>query len=236
MIQSQKGTPIKKSLACYFSGLRLFVNKGRICRSGWVASVVGFITFAFVFMVALQWIGLHFADNLLVIQQEPCTADFILILGGECKSRVGKAVELYRRGYAPRILVTGRNEDTLIVQRLISAGVPKSAILVEPAAESTFENAAFTLPILKERNARKVLLVTSWYHSRRASTVFNDPSAKIEFFSIPTDTVPVDCINKDKWLREYVLMEYMKIAGYWVRHGVSPFRGLAFASPGGTGS
>jgi len=208
-------------------------SSGGICRSGLTAAS-GLVAIL-LFMVVLQWIAFNFADKLLVTRQEPRKADVIVILGGESRSRADKAVELYRRGYAPRILVTGRNEDTLIVQQLKEAGVPESAIWLEPAAESTFENAAFTEPILKKWKAEKVLLVTSWFHSRRATAVFHGASGAIEFTSIPTDTVSVECINKDKWLREHVLMEYVKIAGYWVRYGISPFPGLAFASPDGAG-
>ena len=166
---------------------------------------------------------------MLVVRHKPRAADVIVILGGESRSRVDKAVELYRRGYAPRVLVTGRNEETLIVKRLVASGVPGNAIWLEPAAESTFENARFTAPILRQWNARTVLLVTSWFHSRRAAVVFEGASESIDFLSIPTETATFEQITRDKWLRGYVLMEYVKIAGYWGRYGISPLRNTASA-------
>jgi uncharacterized SAM-binding protein YcdF (DUF218 family) len=174
-------------------------------------------------VVVLLWAGLNAADSLLVIRQEPCKADVIVVLGGETKIRAAKVIELYRQGYAPRILVTGRNEETLIVQYLTANGVPEYAILREPFATSTYENAVFTIPMLQRLNAKKVLLVTSWYHSRRALKIFQGISETVEFIATPTDCVAVSNILRDKRLRNIVLWEYVKNAGYWLKYGIFPF-------------
>lgn len=204
------------------------------CRNWWAAG--GFAVVVLVLMVyLLQWIGLHFAGSLLVMQHEPRTADVIVILGGESKNRVDRAVELYRRGYAPRILVAGRNEETLIARRLIETGVPESAIWLESSSKNTFENATYSVAILNQWHAKRVLLVTSWFHSRRAASVFRGTSEMIEFISIPTDTISVEELNKDKWLRDHVLLEYVKIAGYWLKYGISPLSHPANMSAHGTG-
>ncbi|OGU09610.1 MAG: hypothetical protein A2X82_07495 [Geobacteraceae bacterium GWC2_55_20] len=167
--------------------------------------------------------GLIFAELLLVKRQEPYKADVIVLLGGENVSRVEKAAALYQAGYAPTVLVTGKNEAELMGVNLIAAGVPESAILFEPAASSTFENALFSIPVLKQRNMKNALLVTSWFHSRRATAVFESRTEKINFFSVPTDGVPLTDIFGNKRLLESVLREYVKIFGYWLKYGVASF-------------
>lgn len=168
----------------------------------------------------LPWLGLNTANTLLVTRHNPHKADVIVVLGGESESRVSKAIELYRRGFAPKVLVTGRSDGVLIGRRLVAAGVPEKAIWVETAAESTFENASFSLPILRQWNTRSVLLVTSWFHSRRATSVFNAEAGNIEIVSVPTETVSVEHLHNDKMMHKQVLMEYVKIAGYLVKYGI----------------
>ncbi len=187
----------------------------------WLLSVFSTLTVV-TLVVVLLWVGLNSADRLLMVRQKPCNADVIVVLGGESKTRAAKVIELYRQGYAPRILVTGRNEETLIVHYLTANGVPEYAMLREPFATSTYENAVFTLPMLQRLNAKKVLLVTSWYHSRRALKIFQSISEKVELVSTPTDTVAVASIIRDKQLRNFVLIEYVKNVGYWIKYGVFP--------------
>ncbi|MEI6825216.1 MAG: YdcF family protein [Desulfuromonadales bacterium] len=181
-----------------------------------------------ILLAVLPLSGLYFADPLLVTRQEPCTADVIVVLGGENESRTEKAVELYALGYAPRIIVTGKNEAELIGRSLVTAGVPKEFIAFEPSAVNTFENASFSMPILKERNVKTVLLVTSWFHSRRASSIFRSCVGNIKIISVPTTTDPSGVLIANKWLRKQVLLEYVKTLGYWPRYGISPFKDLSF--------
>ncbi len=205
------------------------VSSGNFCRSGWVVAsrLVSVVLFLF---VVLPLMGLSLANTLLVTRQKPHKADAIVVLGGENTSRAEQSAALYKRGYATRILVTGKNEDKLIVKSLVAAGVPKEAVWVEPAATSTFENALFSVPILKQWKVKTVLLVTSCFHSRRATAVFRSNTGTIEFFSVPADNVPVAEVIKNRWLRERVLMEYVKIIGYWFKYGISPFNDFAVTS------
>jgi uncharacterized SAM-binding protein YcdF (DUF218 family) len=196
-------------------------SSGGFFRSGW--ETVSLLVLAGVFLVvAIPLAGLIFANSLLVTRQEPRKTDVIVVLGGENKSRVEKTAELYKQGFAPRILVTGKNEDTLIRRSLVAAGVPKRAIWVEPSSISTFENASFSVPILEQWNVKSVLLVTSCIHSRRATAVFRSKAGKINIVSVPADTVTIAEIINKKRLRERVLMEYVKIIGYGLKYGISP--------------
>ena len=194
---------------------------GRFCKSWWcLLSVSGVALLVSALFVAE--LGLRFADVLLVVRDAPQNADVIVVLGGECRDRSDKVVQLYRQGYAARILIAGKNEDTLIAQRLRSAGIPDDAVRIEPVSKNTFENAEFSVPVLEQWQARKVLLVTSWFHSRRALAVFCNADTSVRFRSVPTSQEPLSAIRNNDWLRKRILMEYLKITGYWVRYGVMP--------------
>jgi uncharacterized SAM-binding protein YcdF (DUF218 family) len=171
-------------------------------------------------VVVIPWMGLKEAGSLLVKRSEPRKADVIVVLGGEIESRAAKAAELYKRGFAPRVLVTGRTDGMLIKERLVSTGVPEDAISVEPNADSTFENARLSMPLLRQWNTKTALLVTSWFHSRRAISVFTAECGSVKFIPVPTEKVSFERMTGDHKLLRDVLLEYIKIPVYWFRYGI----------------
>ena len=204
-------------------------SSGSFCRKRWAAASKCVAVVLFL-VVVFPVMGLIFADSLLVARQEPRKADVIVVLGGENTSRVEQATALYQDGYAPRILVAGKNEAELIGRSLVAAGVPEVAILYESASTSTFENAAFSIAMLELKNVKTVLLVTSWFHSRRAVSTFKFNAGTIEIVSIPTESAHVKDMLENKRLRRSVLLEYVKIFGYWLKYGISPVKDVALKS------
>ena len=59
------------------------------------------------------------------------------------------------------------------------AGVPDAAC--ESQSRSTYENAVLTKKALEASHPRSVMLVTSWFHSRRALAVFRDVWPEVAF-------------------------------------------------------
>lgn len=57
-------------------------------------------------------------------------------------------------------------------QRAIEVGIPPDAILTESRSLNTYENAAFTVSLLADRGARRVILVTSPFHQLRSYLTF----------------------------------------------------------------
>ena len=119
-------------------------------------------------------------------------ADAILVLGGGVRydgtlsavsrARVECAIGLYRAGVAPRLIMTGKS-GLLLSKPLSEAGVmaaharaydvPASALLVEEQARDTLGNARFTREHYLAPNAwRRVHIVTSHFHRRRAEILF----------------------------------------------------------------
>lgn len=115
------------------------------------------------------------------------TADAIVVLGGGMTAapgllpypdmtggadRVWHAARLYRAGKAPIVIPSGKGEDQATVPLLLDLGVPAHAIRVEADSRNTVENARFTAALLKRLGCRRILLVTSAWHMRRAHLLF----------------------------------------------------------------
>lgn len=90
------------------------------------------------------------------------------------------AVELWRRGVAPTLVLTGGvgtyqpAEAEAAAAVALAAGVPPEALILEGRSTSTEENARYAAETLVERGiaAPRVLVVTDSYHVYRASRVF----------------------------------------------------------------
>lgn len=109
----------------------------------------------------------------LDVTGEPVAADYIVCLGGN-PSRLLWAVEDYRAGYAPKIIVTSLPESAKWMQdKLVQCGIPRSAILVENQSRTTGDHPAAVakLPGVDPATQR-LLLVTDFEHSRRAAACF----------------------------------------------------------------
>ncbi len=65
--------------------------------------------------------------------------------------------------------------------------MPREAIQIECAAQNTWENAEFSAPILTAMGARRAILVTSWYHTRRALACFRLVLPQLEWMSAPVE-------------------------------------------------
>jgi uncharacterized SAM-binding protein YcdF (DUF218 family) len=166
----------------------------------------------------LSYAALSYSAPLLLRANVPLAkADWIVVLGGERKRRFTRAAELFHQGIAPKIFVSGEPECELAVGRLQAAGVPASAITYECTSRSTYENVLYTREALAPYEPRKILIVTSWFHSSRAIKVF----AK----EWPTITWGVDSVpsneNKIGFLKSPRMMtEYIKYAWYKLRYQI----------------
>ncbi len=90
-------------------------------------------------------------------------------------ARTAYAVDLWRRKYAPKIVLTGGEghyppaeaEAAAVVAR--SMGVPDEALVLETRSKSTEQNAEFAASLL---GPARVLVVTDSYHAWRCRRVF----------------------------------------------------------------
>jgi uncharacterized SAM-binding protein YcdF (DUF218 family) len=177
--------------------------------------------------VGLGFIGLGLAYQnakaLLTKESGPVRADAMIVLGGGWNERPDRAAELFREGAAPRIILSGEGDCETNLLLLVKAGVPENAVETECKARSTRENALFTLPMLRKAGARRVILVTTWYHSRRALACFRHYAPDIEFYSRPSLYACDRADWSQKAVAPYIRKEFAKLPGYWVCYGVRPW-------------
>jgi len=161
--------------------------------------------------------------RVLVIEAPIEAPDAIIVLGGESQARPVEAARLFRNGVAPRVFVIGTGDHETNRRALLRGGVPDDCITLERASKSTLENAQFAKPLLDEANVRRALIVTSSFHARRALATFQQHIPGIEF-GVATSRIgwwdtPQGRAQEDAWAR----IELVKIPGYWVFHGISPW-------------
>jgi len=115
------------------------------------------------------------------------SADAIVVLG--CRGsalarRVERAIQLYREGAAPLLVLSGGGtgpvpEAEYMREKALGGGVPEAALLIEPLSHNTFENARETARLLRFSGLRSVLLVSHRTHLPRAILLFRLAGLKV---------------------------------------------------------
>jgi len=108
-------------------------------------------------------------------------ADVLVVLAGDSAAggRLQRAVELYRQGLAPILILSGPpfrrylNESQLMEQEARQIGVPQKALLQVPhTGASTLEEASYLLRAAAEAGARSLIVVSSNFHVRRVRAIY----------------------------------------------------------------
>lgn len=113
--------------------------------------------------------------------QQCMPADVIVaISGGDTNARVEEAVKLYRSGWAPKIIFSGAAQDkqgasnaAAMANIAADMHVPRNSILLDETSVNTADNASQVRSIVEQNGFKRIILVTSPYHQRRASIEFN---------------------------------------------------------------
>ncbi|MEK3984568.1 YdcF family protein [Paenibacillus sp. FSL K6-3166] len=159
------------------------------------------------------------AGRFLNLSQPLKEADTIIVLSGG-QDRVEKALELYNAGYATYLILSNAKESTSssgdMVQTALALGIPQDAIYTENTAESTYQNAEFTLPIMKEHNFTSAIVVSSEFHMRRVKFLFDRVYKKSDIEL--TYVGSASGYNAKRWWsdrksRETTFNEYIKLMG-----------------------
>lgn len=158
----------------------------------------------------------------LTLDNGPVKADALVVLGGALE-RAERAGELFNDGEAPGIIVSGTGDWAINTRYLQGKGVPPGAITIERDSTTTRDNAQFTIPILREMGARRVIIVTSWYHSRRALACFRHSAPDVDFFSRPSLLGYPGTETHSKYFERIKRMEVLKLVWYAIRYGVWAF-------------
>ena len=80
-----------------------------------------------------------------------------------------------------------------------------------------------TVKLLRQQKPGRVILVTSWYHSRRALESFQHYAPEMKFYSRPSYVAYARADWPGQRFARRVYLEYPKLFGYWIGYGVCPF-------------
>ncbi len=189
---------------------------------------------AFYLLVTHTPVAEYLAQPLLV-RPDVDRADAAVVLGGglfpnnaltpASLERTIYAVNLHRRGLAPRLIFSGgitreapRPEGDVMAEFAQALGVPGDAIIVERASRTTYENAVETARILRERGLRRVLLVTDAAHMYRSQLAFQRQGVQV----LPAPTRTREALRYSPGgrlalfysaLHEYGALAYYKVRG-----------------------
>jgi uncharacterized SAM-binding protein YcdF (DUF218 family) len=149
--------------------------------------------FLFLLIVLAVLVGAWFvprAGRYLVYDDPLSTSDAIVVLAGTHAERWLEAVDLYREGWAPRIVLSqGQVEGAEMLLRkqgvrfpnlaelardaMLQMKVPESAVVILP---DVLDNTAQEAEAVHRRAAadhwRQIIIVTSKYHTRRTKFAF----------------------------------------------------------------
>ncbi len=194
------------------------VNKPSRLARHWRKLAVAFL----ILLLFVPLLELRFADSCLQVADAQAHSDVLIVLGGETGYRPTRALELYQAGVAPRILISGAGDCDEVRLYLVQKGVPESAVSTECGSRTTKENAEFSVRWMREQKLHTAVLVTSWFHSRRARQCFRHFGPDLTFLSMPTTAD----LPSGHWPRSeerlWVWNEYLKMAFYVVRYGIWP--------------
>ena len=147
-----------------------------------------FAILALMLTVGITMTSLYLApDDLARCEPHPSAegrckkADAIVaISGGNTPARTQEAIELYQNGWADLLVFSGAAADAtgpsnaeVMERQAIDNGIPQANILIEDVSRTTKQNAEQTQHLLDSRDIKRVILVTSQYHQRRASLEFH---------------------------------------------------------------
>lgn len=160
-------------------------------------------------------------------------AEAIFVFGGDPDIRPYAAAALYHRGLAPRVLVPGMETGRLAADGLIPTqtelflrvlkkqGVPDAAVqvLTTPGGTaSTTDDARVLRDWVRRTHARRVIAVTTTYHTRRARLslrrALKGTDVRVMMYGAPTRGYT----ERNWWKSEAGMVtyvnEYLKLARY----------------------
>ena len=169
------------------------------------------------------WLGA--LGGYLVHDDAPVPADIIVVLAGDyLGNRILTAADLVRRGLAPKALVSGpgeaygKYESELAIAFAVRHGFPESYFVGFPNdATSTVAEADVVIPELRKLHVRKIDIVTSNFHTRRAGNIYRSRAGDLEFHVV---AAPDRYFSPDRWWksregRKTCLVEWEKTVATW---------------------
>lgn len=162
----------------------------------------------------------------LVESEPPVPADIIIVLsGGWNGTRIQYASLLVSQGYAKQVLVSGplilygHRETDLAIPWAVQRGFPESIFVAVPIdAYNTEGEAGEMLAAARHCGAKRILVVTNNYHTRRAAAIFSRraPDLEIHVIAAPDTNFSPDGWWHNRRGRKIFYMEWVSTILYWL--------------------
>lgn len=177
------------------------------------------------------------AARALTIDDAQAPADYLVVLGGGAETRPFTAAALYRNGFAPKVLIFELKTDRVtdlgltpspeeVYRKVLELErVPAEAIERLPGVvDSSLDEARSLRRFLETRPARRVIIVTSAEHTRRARWVFRKVLAGMAV-EVRMAAARHPSFDETNWWKHDAgalayLHEYLKLPFYWIGSAV----------------
>jgi uncharacterized SAM-binding protein YcdF (DUF218 family) len=187
-----------------------------------IAAVVAALLASYVLVTFVQvWHASH--------QDDARKAQAIIVLGAAqfdgrpsavLSARLDHAADLYKRGLAPLIVVTGGKqagdrftEAEASANYLADKGIPGGAIERETTSTNSYDELAAAARFLHQRGINDVVLVSDPFHAYRINAIARDVGLNAHVS--PTPTSPVHGLdNAQALLRETVAVSAGRLVGF----------------------
>lgn len=159
------------------------------------------------------------ADAIVVMAASGVLEDGLL--ADDSLRRAAFAVDLYRVGRAPLLVLSGSagsSESTVRAALAAQCGVPAGAIIARPTGYTTHEEVDALVPVLRARGVQRVLLVTDGAHIRRSMRLFRH--ARFDVLAAPVRAMQLPRRPGERLrlfhetAREGAALLYYSLAGY----------------------
>lgn len=152
-------------------------------------------------------------------------SDLVAVLGGGSIYRVRFGVDLYKHGFAKKIVIyrnikveyQGRIKKKYTIVEAKKLGVDTRDLIHDNLSENTFDEAEKLKKIAIRANSKSIIVITDGYHLRRARIIFNKQFAgldiRILFHSSGEETFDPNTWWKDNIQVSNLISEYFSI-GY----------------------
>ncbi len=140
----------------------------------------------------------------------------IAVSGGDTAARTDEAIRLFQNGWAPRLIFSGAAQDDaspsnalVMKQRAERAGINPTNIIIEDTSLNTKQNAENTEQLIRENGLKRIIIVTSAYHQRRAGLEFE------KRFGSSVIVVNHPVASDNQWSSTW----YLTFSGWWLLMG-----------------
>jgi uncharacterized SAM-binding protein YcdF (DUF218 family) len=202
-----------------FWNLKIIASLWRFLRK-----VGGWVVLIWLIAYGLIWIWVASKVNIDTKKK----SDVIVVLGARIYlqnqkinpclwGRINRGVELYKLGYAPKIIVSGgvdKEDGTIeavaMKEMAIKLGVAEDEIITESGSDSTYENLRNSQKIMEQNNLKTAIIVTEPFHTPRAALIAN----KLNFYYSVSPAYS-SCWNDWKYFSRFLWREPLALVKYW---------------------